>query len=128
MSEKIESDTRKTGSAPTEEEEKIKNLLMKAERIEMPKDYFTTKPQRRLKLNYAMIRFLTAKIEKNIGFKITQDDPKVFFNASYIKDKQQIDLHLRMPVFDEWHNLVDYVDIDLYFPATELNKILELTE
>ena len=95
-------------------------VMLKALRcLKYPKDYFTERPQCNLLLNYAMLRFVNSKL----GFKISEADPKAFFNASWIKEKKELQMHLRMPVKDEWKNLVDYVDIDIYFPQNELEKI-----
>jgi hypothetical protein len=97
----------------------FKKVLAQATKIRMPKDYFTERPQCRLLLNYAMLHFVNSKL----GFKIPEADPTAFFNASWIKEKKELQIHLRMPVKDEWFNLIDYVDIDIYFPQNELEKI-----
>ena len=99
--------------------ESIRKVLRSAAHVKLPKDYFTERPQCHLILNYAMLRF----VESELGFKIQEADPKAFFNASWIKEKKELQMHLRMPVKDEWKNLVDYVDIDIYFPQNELQKI-----
>lgn len=107
----------------------IKNLLMKARAFKMPEDYFFKRPQKKLHLNYAMIRFVTAKIgNEAYGFKTIENDPRAFFNASYIKEKKELHIHMRTPVRDEWNKLSDYVDIDIYMPENEIKKLNELVE
>jgi len=93
-----------------------------------PREYFFEKPSVRLQLNYCMIRFLERRMQAKIGFKTTERDPRIFFNANLIPERNEIDLHIRMPLRDEWHNLIDYVDIDIYFPISEIAKIVKLIE
>ena len=102
----------------------MENILKHLKKIRMPKDYFYRYPEAILRLNYAMARFVKAEI----GLKIKQDDPRVYFTAKHIPEKRQIALHLRMPVKDEWNNIIDFLDIDFYFPETEIKKIEELIE
>ena len=93
---------------------------------EQMKQYFYERPSTRLKINYAMIRFVERTLNGKVGFKILQNDPKTFSNAVLIPEHNQIDIHVRTPVFDAWNQLVDYIDIDLYFPIPEINKIVKL--
>jgi len=101
---------------------------MATEQMKYSKEYFYERPSTRLKINYAMIRFVERTLKGKVGFKILQDDPRVFSNAVLIPEHNQIDIHVRMPVFDAWNNLVDYLDIDLYFPIPEIAKIVKLIE
>jgi len=100
----------------------MKNVLAHFKKIKIPKDYFLKYPEANLKLDYAMARF----IKSEIGLKIQQNDPRVYFTAKRIPEKKQIALHLRMPVKDEWNNLIDFLDIDVYFPEQEIKKIIKL--
>jgi hypothetical protein len=93
---------------------------------EQMKQYFYERPSVRLQVNYAMIRFVERTLNGKVGFKILQDDPRAFSNAVLIPEHNQIDIHIRMPVFDAWNNLVDYIDIDVYFPIREIEKVLQL--
>jgi len=90
------------------------------------RDYFFEKPSVDLTLNYCMIRFLKRRLQAKIGFKTKEKDTRVFFNANIIPEHNEIDLHIRMPIKDEWHNLIDYADIDIYFPVPEIEKIVQL--
>lgn len=91
-------------------------------KIRISKDYFLEYPEAILQIDYAMARF----IKSEIGFKIKQRDPKVFFSAKKIPKKSQVVLHLRMPVKDEWNDINEFLDIDIYFQQSELEKIVEL--
>jgi len=102
--------------------EKLLKLLECLQSVRIDKEYFLKYPEAILSLNYVMARFVTHEL----GFKIKQDDPKVFFSAKYIPEENQIAIHLRTPVKDEWNNLHDFLDIDIYFPRAELDKIKEL--
>ena len=88
------------------------------------KGYFKKYPEALLRLNYAMARF----VKSELGFKIQQDDPKVFFSAKHIPEEKQITLHIRMPVKDEWNKITEFLDIDVYFPQEEIAKITKLLE
>lgn len=88
------------------------------------KDYFVTKPWRRLKIAYANIRF----VRTGIAFKMKQDDPNVKANATYITNREQIGIHMRGPVYDEDNNLEDEIDVDLYLPKDQRFEIAKVTE
>lgn len=114
-----------------ETEKLIHNILACAREIklqpERDPEYFFKRPQTNLHLNYAMCRFVSAQIEgKKIGFKTEENDQRSMFNATYIQEHEEIDIHLRIPVADKWNNLQDYLDLDVYIPKTELQKILGL--
>lgn len=86
--------------------------------------YFNHYPEVILKLNYAMARF----VKSEIGLKTEQKDPRVFFSAKLIQDRDEIAIHLRMPLKDKWNNLLDFLDIDIYFPTGEIEKINRLLQ
>jgi len=109
--------------------ERLKKLLQCFESLKdvkfiIDKDYFLKYPEAILTLNYAIARF----IKSELGFKIQQDDPKVFFSAKHIPEKKQITIHIRMPVKDEWKKITEFLDIDIYFPQEELAKITKLLD
>jgi len=85
------------------------------------KDYFQRYPDRRLKLDYLMVRFPKTEI----GFK-TRQNPDAWFTVKYIPEKNQVGLHLRVPVRDEWNNLTEHLDLDIYFPKDQVEEIVKV--
>ena len=104
------------------EKPKLENILKSLKKIRISKEYFQKYPEVMLNLNYAMARF----VKSELGFKVKQDDPQAFFSAKHIPEKNQITLHLRIPVKDEWNNIFEHLDIDIYFAESEIEKINEL--
>lgn len=100
----------------------IENILKSLKKIRISKEYFEKYPEVKLKLNYAMVRF----VKSELGFKIKQDDPNAFFTAKYIPEKEQLTLHVRTPMRDEWNNITEFLDIDLYFPKEMMQEIEKL--
>lgn len=92
------------------------------ERKRYGKDHFRQYPERRLRLDYCMLRFPKSEV----ALKTTDQDPAAWFTAKHIPERNQVALHLRVPVRDEWNNLGDHLDLDIYFQAQQVAEIMEL--
>ena len=99
-----------------------KMLKQSLRKVRISKDYFKKYPEALLQIDYAMVRF----VRNELGFKIKQGDPKVWFAFKRIPEKKQLVIHLRMPAKDKWNNILEFLDIDIYFPQDELEKVKEL--
>lgn len=106
---------------------KVIECFRKIKYVPYPKDYFVSKPSVTLNVGYAIIRFLESRAESGkIAFKTQDNDPNVLANAVFIRSKNQISIHFRAPIRDQWHKLVDHVDVDIYLPLDEVDKICRL--
>jgi len=79
-----------------------------------------------LKPRYAIARFM----KKKIAFKTNEFQPMIF-TLKIIKEKlieEEIQLHLRFKGKDFWNNLDDDLDIDIYIPVKEFEKVKELSK
>jgi hypothetical protein len=89
------------------------------------KDHFERYAERGLKLDYAMVRFPKSEV----AFKTRDQDPAVWFTVKHIPQRNQVALHVRVPVRDDWNNLTDHLDLDIYFPKDQLAEMTKvLTE
>jgi hypothetical protein len=70
---------------------------------------------------YAIARFMKSKK----AFKIHHFQPILCFFGILKKDGQ-LHIHIRFNGRDEWTGEEDTLDIDVYIPKTEHNKILSL--
>lgn len=86
------------------------------------KNHFQRYAERRLKLDYAMLRFPKSET----AFKTKDQDPRVWFMAKHIPERAQVALHLRIPVADEWNQLNEFIDLDIYFPKDQVAEMTKL--
>ena len=86
------------------------------------KNHFERYAEARLKLDYAILRFP----KTDVAFKTQDQDPRVWFTAKHIPEREQVALHLRMPVKDERNELTDFLDVDIYFPKEQVAEIVKI--
>ena len=86
------------------------------------KEYFKRYAERQLKLDYAMLRLP----KSDLAFKTKDQDPRVWFTAKYIPERAQVALHLRVPTSDEWNQLSEFIDLDIYFPKDQLGEMMKV--
>lgn len=92
------------------------------ERKRYARDHFSRYAERRLKLDYAIVRFPRSEV----ALKTRDDDPRVWFTAKYLPERAQVALHLRAPLADEWNALGDFLDLDIYFGMGQVAQLAEL--
>jgi len=101
--------------------------VFRSMKMTVDRNYFLKKPNVNLNVGYAIIRFLESQLESGkIAFKTADNDPNTFANAVFIEEKKQISIHFRAPLRDRWHNIADHVDVDIYLPLSEIEKICKL--
>jgi len=69
-----------------------------------------------------MVRFP----KNELAFKTIDQDPAVWFTMKYIPERNQVALPLRVPVRDEWNNLTEHLDLDIYFPKDQVEEIVKV--
>lgn len=92
--------------------------------MKISKHWFKRFPETVLKLNYAIARF----VKSEIAFKTREEDPRAYLSFKLLTDREEVALHLRIPTTDQWNGIQEFLDVDLYFPAEEIAKIIDLTE
>lgn len=86
------------------------------------RNHFERYAEARLKLDYAILRFPKSEV----AFKTQDQDPRVWFTAKHIPERVQVALHLRIPVVDEWNQLHEFIDLDIYFPKDQLAEMMKV--
>ncbi len=55
--------------------------------------------------------------------KTRDQDCRVWFTAEHIPERAQMALRLRIPVMDEWNQLDEFIDLDIYFPKDQVAEM-----
>jgi len=110
------------GLKPNDDTGSSSNSSQPQERRRYSKNHFERYVEARLKLDYAMLRFPKSEV----AFKTKDQDPRVWFTAKYIPERAQVALHLRIPVLDEWNELDEFIDLDIYFPKNQVEEIVKV--
>lgn len=111
-----------SNSKPSDKTDGSTNTQQPPERRRYSKDHFERYAEARLKLDYAILRLP----RNEIAFKTRDQDPRVWFTAKHIPERAQVALHLRVPVRDEWNQLDEFIDLDIYFPKDQLAEMMKV--
>lgn len=94
------------------------------ERKRYAKNYFQRYPERRLKFEYSNLNL--PKI--GVSFRTRQQDPGAWFTVKHIPEKDQVAIHLRVPIKDQWNDFADFLDLDIYFPKDQVMEMVKVLE